>query len=92
MYKVFLSSQYKKSFKRILRHKDFDRTKLETLVRALESGDLLDQRHKDHELKGEYAGIRECHVQNDMLLLYRKEKNVLILILVDIGTHSSLFE
>ena len=92
MYKVILSPQYKKSFKRILRHKDFERVRLEALVNLLEEGEILDRRYRDHELKGEYLGIRECHVQNDILLLYRKDKNVLVLLLVNIGTHAYLFE
>lgn len=92
MYKVLLSPQYQKSFKRMLRHKDFKREKLEALVNLLEAGKALDIRYKDHELKGNYTGIRECHVQNDILLLYRKEKKVLVLLLVNIGTHSNLFE
>ena len=92
MYHVFFSNQYKKSLKLISRHKDFDVGKHKEIVRSLKSGDVLNQKYKDHELKGEYSGIRECHIQNDILLLYRKDKDVLILILVDIGTHSYLFE
>lgn len=92
MYKVLLSPQYQRSFKRMLRHKDFKREKLEALVNLLEAGEALDIRYKDHELKGEYPGVRECHIQNDILLLYRREKGILILVLVDIGTHSYLFE
>lgn len=92
MYRVFLSSQYQKSLKRMFRHKDFERAKLEKLVDLLESGEQLEGKYKDHELKGDMAGIRECHVQNDILLLYRKEKDVLVLLLVNIGTHSNLFE
>lgn len=92
MYKVILSTQYQKSIRRILQHKDFKRVKLEALVNLLEAGEVLDRRYKDHELKGEYSGVRECHVQNDVLLLYRKEKDVLVLLLVNIGSHSYLFE
>lgn len=92
MYYIAYSSQYKKSLKRISQHKDFDVKKHREVVALLESGENLNQKYRDHELKGEYSGVRECHVQNDILLLYRKEKNVLVLILVDIGTHSYLFE
>lgn len=76
----------------MLRHKDFDRAKLEALVNLLEKGEALDRRYKDHELKGEYVVVRECHIQGDILLLYRKEKNVLVLILINLGSHSYLFE
>lgn len=95
MYTIILSSQYKKSLKRISRHKrhkDFDRLKLETPVHLLNRGNSLDRKYRNHELKGEFAGVRECHIQNDILLLYRKENDILVLVLVDIGTHASLFE
>lgn len=87
-----MSHQYQKSFKRMLRHKDFKCEKLEALVNLLEAGEALHPRYKDHELKGAYSGVRECHIQNDMLLLYQKDKDILVLLLVNIGTHSYLFE
>ena len=92
MYKVFPSNQYRKSLKRVAQHKDFNVKKLDEIVLFLKNTEKLSPQYKDHELKGEYTGIRECHIQNDMLLLYRKEKDVLVLLLVDIGTHSYLFE
>lgn len=92
MYHVFPSNLYKKSLKRISQHRGFDAKKHKEIIRLLENDDKLPPHHKDHELKGEYAGIRECHIQNDTLLLYRKDKEVLVLLLVDIGTHSYLFE
>ncbi|MCI8833165.1 MAG: type II toxin-antitoxin system mRNA interferase toxin, RelE/StbE family [Clostridia bacterium] len=33
----------------------------------------------------------ECHIQPDVLLEYKKNKNELILLLVSIGSHSELF-
>ena len=61
------------------------------IITHLRRDEPLDSRHYDHELKGKYAGIRECHVKNDLLLLYHKKNDVLVLLLVDIGTHSSVF-
>lgn len=92
MYYIAYSSQYKKSLKRISRHKDFDVRKHKEVISLLESGEKLNQKYRDHELKGEYSGVRECHIQSDILLLYRKEKDVLVLLLVNVGTHSYLFE
>ena len=64
---------------------------MEVVVEKLKNNQPLEPRHKDHELKGEYAGVRECHIKNDLLLLYTKQKDLLVLLLVDIGTHSSVF-
>lgn len=92
MYRIFALKKYTKSLRRISQHKDFDIKKHKELIRELSNSEPLASQYKDHELKGEFVGIRECHIQNDILLLYRKEKKVLILLLVNIGTHSNLFE
>lgn len=92
MYHVVPSNKYAKSLKRIGQHKDFQIKKLDEIILMLKNNEKLEPRYRDHELNGEYSGVRECHIQNDILLLYRKEKNVLVLILVNIGTHSYLFE
>ena len=52
----------------------------------------IEERFCDHELTGNYAGHRECHVLPDLLLIYRIYKNILILELVNTGTHSDLLE
>jgi mRNA interferase YafQ len=62
------------------------------VVGQLENNTPLSARYRDHELKGEFAGIRECHIKDNILLMYRKEKDILVLLLVDIGTHPSLFK
>ena len=50
------------------------------------------ERFCDHELTGNYAGHRECHVLPDLLLIYRIYKNILILELVNTRNHSDLLE
>ena len=91
MYTAIHSKQFNKSFKKISKHKDFNGEILRKVIRELAQGKVLEPRHRDHALKGDMSGIRECHIQNDILLMYRKEKDILILLLVDIGTHSELF-
>lgn len=49
----------------------------------------LDERYRDHSLTGNWVDHRECHVKNDLLLIYRTEKNTLFL--VRLGSHSELF-
>ena len=52
----------------------------------------IDEQFCDHELTGNYAGHRECHVLSNLLLIYRIYKNILILALVNTGTHSDLLK
>ena len=91
MYLIFPSNRYKRAHKRIKRHKDFNPEKLEEVIDALAQGKKLDPKYRDHELTGDLAGFRECHVQNDILLVYEIVEDKLILVLVDIGSHSDLF-
>ncbi|RBL85076.1 type II toxin-antitoxin system mRNA interferase toxin, RelE/StbE family [Streptomyces cavourensis] len=61
------------------------RAVLTTLCR----GAILDARYCDHPLAGEYKGYRDCHVRNDLVLIYKRDPDVLKL--VRLGTHSDLF-
>lgn len=90
-YDVVLSRRYKTAFKRLSRHKDFNHKLLESVVNTLARGEKLHAKHRDHQLSGELKEYRECHIGNDMLLMYQKHENVLLLVLVDLGSHDSLF-
>lgn len=61
------------------------------LIDKLLNDEVLDLKHKDHKLTGQYDGFRECHIKPDLLLIYKKEKRILILICLAIGSHSELF-
>lgn len=91
MYKPYESKQFRKSFKKIKKHKNFKFEIFEYVVRELSSGRKLEAKFKDHELSGKYLGYRDCHIQNDIVLVYKYEEDVLWLVLADIGSHSELF-
>ena len=63
---------------------------LEEVVDKLQNNIKLEDKYHDHELKGNFKGFRECHIQPDWLLIYLKEENVLTLTLVDTGSHTDL--
>lgn len=94
MYLVKRSKKYDRSFKRLKISGKLKPAILKNLYRAINSisrGEKLDQKFMDHALWGQYVGHRECHVQGDLLLVYKIEKDVLILLLADMGSHSYLF-
>ena len=66
---------------------------MRAVVKELMNDRPLDPKHHDHELSGEYAGVRECHVEPDWLLIYDKEGSLKggSLKLVRTGSHSELF-
>ena len=93
MYHVRYSKRYKKSLRKLHRsgrHNDI--VQLEKIVGMLERGKKLPKKHLDHALSGELRGHRECHIRPDLLLLYYKHDDVLVLVLVDVGSHSELFQ
>ena len=61
------------------------------IIEQLRTGQKLDKKHRDHQLSGDYAGYRECHIQPDWLLVYKIENNIMTLTLMRTGTHSDLF-
>ena len=85
--------QFKRDKKRIKGSGRHDWDKMRAFVKELMNDWPLDQRHRDHELSGEYAGVRECHVEPDWLLIYDRVGSLKsgTLKLVRTGTHSELF-
>ena len=54
----------------------------------------LPSKYRDHILQDsrDYKNVRECHINPDWLLIYRIDKNTLILELIRTGSHSELFQ
>ncbi len=61
------------------------------VIKKLANGEELPARNRDHVLSGDYAGLRECHVTPDWLLVYEIDDESIILYLTRTGTHSDLF-
>ena len=88
-YGVRKTSRYKKSLKKMLK-RGKDIKKLTNVVLKLANGEQLPPQYKDHPLSGDLAGLRDCHIETDWVLLYAIKDNLLILSLADTGTHSDL--
>ncbi len=50
----------------------------------------LPPKYCDHPLKGNYQGFRDCHIKSDLVLIYKKQDNDLVL--TRLGSHSDLFK
>ena len=90
-YELVLTGKFKKGLK-LAKKRGLDLKLLEDIVDKLQNGIPLEEKYHDHELKGKFKGFRECHIQPDWLLLYLIEADVLVLTLVDTGTHSDMFK
>ena len=64
---------------------------LDKVITTLALGENLPNENRDHDLHGNWKGYRECHIQSDWLLIYKIEKDILVLTLTRTGTHSDLF-
>ena len=62
------------------------------VIDMLSKGETLPEKYKNHPLKGNFKGYYDCHVLPDLVLVYKIEKEKLVLILFDIETHSNLFK
>lgn len=83
------TKKFKKSFKK-LHLKDKDEAIYIDVVSKLLNGMPLDKKYKDHFLRGNPEQYKECHLKPDLLLIYRFYRDEVQLI--DIGSHSELFE
>lgn len=63
--------------------------KLHAVIRSLRTHQPLPRSQQDHALSGDRKGWRDCHIEPDWILIYRKAGDTLIL--GETGTHSDLF-
>lgn len=90
MLTISYQSKFKKDYKRI-KKRGYDLRLLEMVISILAAGQTLPPQYKDHDLQGDYAGCRECHITPDWLLVYEVDDTELVLYLMRTGTHSDLF-
>lgn len=90
MLDIFYSTKIKKDIK-LIKKRNYDLKKFNYVVDLLRENKPLPPQYLDHQLSGDYAKFRECHIEPDWLLIYRIENDTLILVLLRTGTHSDLF-
>ncbi|MFA5987293.1 MAG: type II toxin-antitoxin system YafQ family toxin [Candidatus Paceibacterota bacterium] len=91
-FRIVQTSLYRKSYRQVSVRKGFSQLKLDIVVNSLAAGNILPATNKDHQLQGNLRRYRECHVQPDVLLMYEIRDDILVLVLVDIGSHNDLFK
>lgn len=86
------ASSFKRDYKREAKgqHRATLDSDLKSALVALATDQPLDTKYRDHDLSGDWADYRECHVKPDLLPIYRKS-NVDTLRLARLSSHSELF-
>jgi mRNA interferase YafQ len=87
MRKIKLTSKFDKDLKKIGLSAE-----LIDVLHHLIHGIPLPAVYLDHQLKGELKDYRDCHVKNDLVLLYRVIENDESVELYRLNTHSELFK
>ena len=69
-----LTRVFKKQFSRDLKlavRRGKDLAKITRVIDLLCAQEPLPPTLRDHALSGDYAGYRDCHVESDLVLIYR---------------------
>ena len=90
MYKIKTTHQFEKDLKRCIK-RGYPMDKFREVIKLLERDGRLPAEYRPHVLHGKREGQWECHIQPDWLLMYRIERDRLILVLQRTGTHADLF-
>lgn len=86
------TGQFKKDYKLAIK-RGCDPNKLSEVINLLVNEQPLPEKYRDHMLvtSRKYKNMRECHIEPDWLLVYKIERDILILKLIRTGSHSDLF-
>ena len=84
------TKQFSRDLKRAVR-RGKSMEKITSVIDLLCAQEPLPPSLHDHPLSGNYAGFRDCHVEPDLVLIYRIIQDQLQLVCVRLGTHSDLF-
>ena len=92
MRNIIYTKQYLKDLKKLRRDKKFNEDDLDEVIEKLAKDIKLERKYRDHKLEGQLDGFRDCHVKNDLVLLYCKtDTNELkILTLLRLGSHAQV--
>ena len=88
------ASDFVKNWEKLSRSGKHDMNGIKEVMMLLIANDApLSAEWRDHKLKGEYEGIRECHVKGDLVLVYQVYDDNYggLVTFLDVGTHSEIF-
>ncbi|MCZ0857319.1 type II toxin-antitoxin system YafQ family toxin [Actinomyces israelii] len=89
MLDIVISSKCRKDLKRA-RRCGLDMDAFFAVVEMLRHRETLPVRYRDHALTADRAGLRDCHIRPDWVLIYQIRETELVLVLVETGSHADL--
>ena len=91
---VIYAKGFVDDWEKLSRSGKHDMNRIKEAVSLLVKNDgSLPAEWRDHELKGPFEGMRECHVKDDLLVVYQigKKSYCEVVVFLNIGTHSEIF-
>lgn len=90
MYSLITTKRFDKDLKKTSK-RGKDLSKIRAIMLALAAGQPLPEKNQEHNLVGNYAQRRECHIEPNWLLIYKIDEDNNEIIFERTGTHSDLF-
>ncbi len=93
MLKIKIEKSFKKDIQRDKKsghysQEDFEL--LKSIIISLQKNEQISRKYKRHLLKGELKGFESIHVKNDWILIFKIEKDFLVLVML--GKHSQVYK
>jgi mRNA interferase YafQ len=84
------STKFKRDWKKAVK-RGHDMEALRNLMERLARQERPERRYVDHKLSGNYIGGRCCHVEPDLVLIYKPDIENNEIIFERLGSHADLF-
>ena len=91
MYSIKFTGEFKRDM-RLCKKRGYDMELIREAIRILSVDGKLPKEYLPHQLHGDRKGQWECHIQPDWLLIWEQHDKELILLMLNTGTHSDIFE
>lgn len=89
MLEIVKEKTFEKQIKSLLK-KHYNLDEFNSVMDLLKSGKTLPGKYRDHPLVGDKKGCRDCHLDKNIILIYRLYKDKIVLYII--GTHSDILD
>ena len=86
-YEIKLSNTRKKNLKTLSTEQKLH---FLSVIDKLANNEKLEKKYPDHALTADLAGYRDCHLEPDLILVYKKINDELIIHCLNIGSHAKI--
>ena len=91
MYTLRFTGEFKRQMK-LCERRGYDMELLREAIRILATEGKLPDKYLPHPLHADRRGQWECHIQPNWLLIWEQHDFELVLVMLNTGTHSDLFD